>query len=213
MLVIGVTGLAGSGKTEVAKHLRDKYGFARIRFTDPLKKMMRALGLTTRHVDGDLKEKPCALLDGQTPRWAMQTIGTEWGRKLISENIWVKAWEKTARKALKKGTSVVADDVRFQNEVDAIYALGGVMIRVDRPGHVVAAAHVKAKWWEVWHRFGSKQHASEQYVIDYAGGDVYEMTNDGSLDDLRERIDGVIYGLAHNTTTALTIHKHTKSRR
>lgn len=191
MFVIGVTGLAGSGKTEVAKHLISRYGFARVRFADTLKKMIRALGLTTRHVDGDLKEKPCALLDGKTPRWAMQTIGTEWGRRLISENLWVKAWEKTARKSLKKGVSIVADDVRFQNEVAMIRSLGGVVINVTRPGHTVSAAPIQIKWWEVWRWFGDRQHASETLRVE---PDI-ELVNDGSLDHLRVQLDVAVLNM------------------
>lgn len=57
-LIIGFTGLAGSGKSTAALHT----GYTRVRFAGPLKDMMRALGLTEQEIEGDRKEKPCNLL-------------------------------------------------------------------------------------------------------------------------------------------------------
>ena len=42
--------------------------------------MLYQLGLGEAHIEGALKEVPCELLGGKTPRYAMQTLGTEWGR-------------------------------------------------------------------------------------------------------------------------------------
>jgi hypothetical protein len=68
-------------------HLVNHRGFARVRFAGPLKAMMAALGCTNAEIDGDRKEVPCDLLGGKSPRWAMQTLGTEWGRKLIGDDL------------------------------------------------------------------------------------------------------------------------------
>jgi putative protein kinase ArgK-like GTPase of G3E family len=77
--IIGLTGLMGSGKSLAAQEL-ERIGFTRTRFAGSLKDMMRVLGLTEEEIEGNLKETACALLGGKTPRYAMQTIGTEWGR-------------------------------------------------------------------------------------------------------------------------------------
>lgn len=135
-MIIGLTGRAGSGKSTVAAHLADR-GYKRIRFADPLKDMMRALGLDERHIEGDLKEVPCPLLAGKTPRHAMQTIGTEWGRGLIHPDLWVNAW--AARAA--NDNLVVAEDVRFPNEEATIRRAGGWVIGIERPGTAAAAGH------------------------------------------------------------------------
>lgn len=127
-MIIGLTGLAGSGKTTVARHLMGMHGFVRHRMAEPLKSMLKTLGLTEQQIDGDLKEVPCELLGGKTPRHAMQTLGTEWGRDLISQNLWVKAWSDS----LPHGRNVVVDDVRFLNEVETIMSIGGYIIHVDR---------------------------------------------------------------------------------
>ncbi|HRF08476.1 MAG TPA: deoxynucleotide monophosphate kinase [Xanthobacteraceae bacterium] len=138
--VIGFVGAIGSGKTTAQKRLQEAFGFSRVRFAGPLKDMMRALGLSEAEIDGDLKEKPCALLGGKSPRYAMQTIGTEWGRGLIDSDLWINAWRRAVTAA--NAICVVADDCRFPNEAAAIRALGGKIVRITgRAGDTSAAAH------------------------------------------------------------------------
>lgn len=137
--LIAFTGLAGSGKSTAAQHLVKTHGFTRLRFAGPLKDMMRALGLTEAEIEGDRKETPCELLGGKTPRYAMQTIGTEWGRDLIASDLWIRAFNAALAK-VPEGVPVVVDDCRFPNEADAIVAAGGVLVRVVRPGAGAGAA-------------------------------------------------------------------------
>lgn len=159
--VLAFTGLAGSGKSTAALHLVERYGFQRVRFAGPLKDMMRALGLTEAEIEGELKEKPCALLGGKTPRYAMQTIGTEWGRDLISQDLWIRAW-LAALDRVPAGLPVVVDDCRFPNEADAVLAAGGSIIRVVRPGAEAGAAGHSSEAHElpadmVLHNEGSRE--------------------------------------------------------
>ena len=130
--LIAFSGKAGSGKTTVANYLGAK-GFLRLKFADGIKSMLACFGLGLAEIEGELKEIPCALLNGKTPRFAMQTLGTEWGRKLISPNIWVTRWKHAAADSLIDERSVVTDDVRFQNEVDAVRSLGGIIVHIIRP--------------------------------------------------------------------------------
>ena len=141
MKLIGFTGYAGSGKTTAAKHLVEKHGFVRIRFAGPLKDMMRALGLGEREVDGDLKEQPCKLLSGRTPRYAMQTLGTEWGRDLMHPDFWRNIAVEQICAVLDQGGRVAIDDVRFPNEVETIKGLGGDIIEIFRPSVVPNTNH------------------------------------------------------------------------
>jgi hypothetical protein len=128
-LIVGFAGRIGAGKTTAAQEL-NKYGFTRVRFAGAFKKMMAALGLTPEEIDGNLKELPCELLCGSSPRWAMQSIGHQWGRELIGPEIWVNAWKRSVNK-MPAGAHVVADDVRYANEAGAIHSMGGVVIRID----------------------------------------------------------------------------------
>lgn len=140
--MIGLTGYAGSGKSTAALGLIS-IGYSRAKFAGPLKNMLRSLlkdqgadaELQDRMIEGDLKHVPSDMLGGRTPRLAMQTLGTEWGRACLSNSLWVDA----AIRAVMPYT--VFDDVRFPNEVDAIRSRGGIIIRIDRPGVGPASDH------------------------------------------------------------------------
>jgi hypothetical protein len=63
-----------------------------------------------------------------TPRLALQTLGTEWGRTLYS-NIWVDAALRDMR---RDNGDWVLSDVRFRNEMEGIQDIGGVVVRLLR---------------------------------------------------------------------------------
>ena len=140
--LVGLAGRAGAGKSFAALTLAARVGFQRVRFTDPLKDMLRVLGLGDAEIDGDCKETPSPLLCGRTPRHAMQRLGTEWGRVEIGPTFWVDAWSRRADAALAAGRSVVADDVRFPNEIAAIRERGGAVFWIDRDGASAPMRHV-----------------------------------------------------------------------
>ncbi len=136
--IIGLMGYGGAGKSTAAEVLVDQFGFRRTKFAGPLKSMMRALynsaGMPRleieRRIEGDLKEVPDDLLQGRTPRQAMQWLGTEWGRGFFGDNLWVDLWAA----GLDATERYVVDDCRFPNEAAAIRARGGIVVLVDRPG-------------------------------------------------------------------------------
>lgn len=132
-MLIGLTGLAGAGKSEVAGYLAQHHGFRRVAFADPLKSMLLAAGFSRAQVYGDLK----GALDerfGVTPRRVMQTLGTEWGREMAHPDIWVRLWAEKVADPLAHGVFVVAEDVRFENEAARIRELGGQVWEITRPG-------------------------------------------------------------------------------
>ena len=132
--LVGITGRKHHGKDTVARELVLN-GFSIVRFAGPLKDMLRAFyrahgiheDVIERKIEGDLKEHPCPLLRGKTPRYAMQTLGDEWGRQLISDDLWT---ESLAYRAEGKG-KVVVPDVRYPNEAEAIAKLNGELWRVN----------------------------------------------------------------------------------
>jgi predicted kinase len=126
-------GVAGAGKSALARVLARDYGYEVVKFADPLKEMLRVLGLGDQELEGDRKGVPSDLLCGHTPRWAMQRLGTEWGRMKIGESLWVDAWRRRIE-ALPADTKIVADDCRFPNELAAARTLGFVPVRIRRSG-------------------------------------------------------------------------------
>jgi hypothetical protein len=157
MKVVGITGLAGSGKTTLARYLVEQHGFTRTRFADCFKGMTRFHleyigadeGTIERMLESDLKQVPTSFFADKTPREYMQWLGTEFGRDKIHPEIWVASWESHIKRRIYEGcTAVVADDVRFPNETAAIYRLGGIIVHVSRPGLTLdqkVAAHESEK--------------------------------------------------------------------
>ena len=139
MIVIGIKGLMGSGKTTAARYLIEHHGFVRGRFAGALKDMLRAYlayrgcdpATIDRLVDGDLKEKPSRWLGGQTPRRTMEWLGGS-GRDYMGEDFWIGT---EADKLQADGpTRVVVEDVRYANEGVWIGEQGGITVEVVRPG-------------------------------------------------------------------------------
>ena len=169
-MIVGFSGLKGSGKGTAAAALIAQ-GFAPIKMAGPLKDMLRAFGLTEEEIEGDLKTKPCAKLCGKTPRFAMQTLGTEWGRDLVHPSLWTARWKQRALEAVDNGISVVADDVRFPNEAVAIKAVGGFIINIVGPD---------------WRSEGSDEHVSEKLSANLMMD--FQIVNDGTVEDLYAKV-------------------------
>lgn len=131
-MIIGISGPAGSGKSTAAQHLVERHGFTLVKFAAPLKAMLYAIGLTHDEIEGSLKQEPCDILCGQTPRHAMQTLGTEWGRDCIGESFWTDLWEREAARYER----VVCDDCRFDNELEVIHQRGGIVVGLTGRGGI-----------------------------------------------------------------------------
>lgn len=135
-IILGFAGRKRSGK-DTAAAVMEGVGYQKLSYAMPIKLMLMTLlsyrGVSDeeleRYTDGDLKEEPTALLQGRTPRHAMQTLGTEWGRELIGEDL----WSDTLLDHASDLDAVVVSDVRFPNEVAGIQRKGGEVIRITRP--------------------------------------------------------------------------------
>jgi hypothetical protein len=136
--LIAFAGPAGVGKSEASKLLTDR-GFVPVKFAEGLKSMIATVyelcGLDEDEIkarlEGDLKEKPDRYLRGVSPRRAMQTLGTEWGRDCVAEDLWVSIWQRRVELQLKAGLSVVTDDLRHTNEAAAVRSLGGEVVKLE----------------------------------------------------------------------------------
>lgn len=172
-MVIGLTGLMNSGKSTVADYLVTHRDFVRLKFAQGLKEMVRALGLSDDEIEGVLKEIPCDKLNGRTPRYAMQTLGTEWGRTHMGQDFWVNLLVQKAHR-LGFGVNIVIDDCRFPNEAVAIQRdLQGRVWKLVRGVQPMGVGHASEK---------------EQAYVN-ADTVVY---NNGTLDELLEKVEMVL---------------------
>lgn len=142
MKLIGITGRARSGKDTAAGFLTEQ-GWVQYRFADPLKAAVRVMfGLTREHTDGALKEQTIPHL-GVSPRRLMQTLGTEWGREVIADDLWLRVADKVLADVEEQGApGVVISDVRFPNEAEWVRSRGGQVVEIIRPDTEAVAAHV-----------------------------------------------------------------------
>jgi len=171
--IVGIAGPKGSGKSTAAAVLRSEFGFRRQGFADQLKSMLYRIGLDHAQLFGDKKEEPSDLLCGRTPRHAMQTLGTEWGRDLIHPDLWVRATMFELHRALQawepsEPMLIVIDDVRFENEVKALKRAGAIFWHVRREG-----CHFS-------------EHASEAGVAPERLDRI--LNNDGNIEGFRELV-------------------------
>jgi hypothetical protein len=139
-----------------------------------------------------------------TPRYALQQLGTEWGRSCYP-NIWVDYALRTAKKlleedrrepnmvnyysaksglmfvgGLEKPVGVAISDVRFKNEIDAIHEAGGIIIRMSRGTGLSGVA-------------GEHRSETEQQGLDDELFDITIDNREWSLEQLESYIDQIAW--------------------
>lgn len=141
-MIIGITGLIGSGKDTIASHLVEQHGYERYSWAMPLKDITATLfGWDRDMLEGTTPEQrekreqidpwwdnKLGKNDRVNPRWILQFIGTEVMRNTLHPDIWVLA----GMKRIAGKQNVVIPDTRFPNEIKAIREMGGVIWNVQR---------------------------------------------------------------------------------
>lgn len=167
-MIIGLSGYARSGKDTVASLLPDHQRRA---FADP---MREALYRLNPWISSGMNVQEAVEIHGWDTaktvfpeiRRLLQVLGTEVGRDMIHEDIWVKI----ATQDLNPGDLIVFADVRFPNEARAIKDLGGQIWRINRPE--ISAIN---------------RHSSETSMDDW-DFDAW-LDNSGSLEDLKAQVE------------------------
>ena len=108
-----------------------------------------------------------------TPRLLLQLLGTDCGRKIIHENIWINALFADYRtqvdfnKNLPQNCNWIITDVRFPNEADAIKERGGILVRLTRsiPVESEVAVHPSETALDNYDNYGK----GFDYILDNQG--------------------------------------------
>mgnify|MGYP005645376361 CR=1 FL=1 len=186
-MILGFAGAAGVGKTTFARKMEQmRLNCCVMSFASPIKSMIRTL-LSEVGINGkdimDLvgtqegKATEIDLLDGHTVRYLLQTLGTEWGRKYVHNDMWTNIAIAKATSFRLSGYIVIIDDVRFDNEAAAIEKANGSIVYIERPGA---------------EKVCSDEHASENsFTVETR----YErLINDGNLSSIGGKITNSKFG-------------------
>ncbi len=175
MVLIGIVGKKYSGKSTIASHLVDKYGFQEFAFADPLKQACRdVFGLTHQQLYGSVVDKESKdPYWGVSPRHMLQDVGKMF-RDLVRvrpeyHSIWIRSVERSIQQA--RARRVVVSDVRYEDEATMIRDKGGYLIGVYRSDVV-----------------SHDEHESENQDIRV---DIV-IRNNGSISDLHDKVDAWI---------------------
>ena len=203
-MIIGLSGLIGSGKNTAADYLKRSHGFTQLAFADALKDTVGNIFRWPRHLlEGDTDESRIfrETIDGWwsrrlgiknfTPRYALQHIGTDVFRQHFSDSIWILSVESKIADLQEHGYSVVVTDVRFPNEMSALRSLGARSL-------LISPAQ-KPAWYDVARGFptynltqGMRELYPQVHESEYAWVQEQfdaEIVNSGTINDLYERVE------------------------
>jgi len=195
-MIIGLVGFIGSGKGTVGDIL-EVHGFTKDSFAKPLKDACSIMfGWPREMLEGDTevsrkwREEPDSFWSEKfgysfTPRLALQLMGTEAGRNVFHQDVWVISLLNRA-----KGKDVVVTDVRFKNEINYIQQNGGVIVRVRRgeePDWYKLAEDAAAGFSSAI--MGMRVIGIHQSEWDWIGSEFnYTIDNDGTVNELGNKV-------------------------
>lgn len=182
MNIIGLYGPQRVGKTTVAEAITKVdpgASWKRLSFADPIRAMLAAILPAEQLSPLADKSKPLKVLGGKTSRDALKLLGTEWGRQLIDQDIWLNALLNKARD--NNWYNIVIDDLRMDNEYKAIKDLGGFVVRVKRdPDPPYDLTHESESQWPLWKpdmvALNTAPSACAQYILSHAVQFFYKNT-------------------------------------
>lgn len=187
---IAITGKMRSGKSEIASILTSDYGFEKVSFADPLKRladdMFRYL-YEPIYAPCPFSDDGKRIVDYRKPRKLLQELGQS--MRAIDEDVWIKKAEATveALENYRSTQGIVIDDLRQPNEEIWCRNNGFTIIRVN------ADEGLRAERADV---LGDKysaddmRHDTEQHVDSFAVD--YEINNNGDKEELRRKVDEVM---------------------
>lgn len=154
-MIVGLTGLIGSGKDTVADYLIANHGFVQLSFAESVKDALAVIfGWDREMLEGKTKEHRETRnkvdvwwakelgIPHFTPRWAMTTFGTDVMRKHFDDRIWMLSVKDKITRLQQKDpkVNIVISDARYVNELNMLRELGAMLFEITRGPH--------PEWWD-----------------------------------------------------------------
>jgi hypothetical protein len=208
--IFGIVGLIGSGKSTVANHIVSTYKFEERSFAASVKSAVCSIfGYNASDIAG-ITEKSRAWreqvdewwsarlgIPDLTPRKILQLFGTNIMRNHFHDDIWIASLEK---KLLNETNNIVISDVRFENEIECIRRMGGIIIRVKRDDPVwLADAYAVNN--NLPNREEALKNLEHVHPSEYGwvGSDIdYTIDNCGTVQDLKNSVDDLMMEIFTN---------------
>lgn len=152
-LLIGLGGRLGAGKDALGDKLVEHHGFQKMGMSDALHRFLMLQnpivsiqpskhGLYgsfptvfdwTRYADLTNEVGYVNAKLHKEYREILQRTGTDAGREVLGEQVWVDAAARTIGRHWAEGHPVVITGMRYSNELAMVRALGGTLVWVERP--------------------------------------------------------------------------------
>jgi dephospho-CoA kinase len=178
VIKIALSGRLRSGKDTIANHLYIKYGFTSIAFGDALKK--------------NAHDVFPWIYEWNKPRALYQQFGQL--MRQIEPDVWIKHAERAVNGAIDFNVNTGADkvgvvitDLRQPNEYEWARANGYTIIRVTAPDE---DRLFRAKLAGDDFNEADLEHETESHIDGFTVD--FEIINDGSVDELKRKIDEVL---------------------
>lgn len=179
LMMIGLTGARNVGKSTVANMLVESFGFRRIHAFDGGKAATVAyfihLGATSieanEMVYGSLKDLSSDILPGRaSPRFFMEKFGRFMGTTLGPD--WTLGAEISRHRRADPSSKLIAESLVYES--DLFRSAGGIIVRVERPGHVGPV--------------GCESDSFQAGIVED-----HRLINGGSLTELRKAVSDLVH--------------------
>lgn len=134
MILVFMSNRSQVGKSTAAK-LAVQHGYKHVSFAEPIRKVLDFI-LQQKNIDYNYfkanKHIPIPDMSNKTYVELMISLGTDWGRIHVGEDVWLDQTKAEIEKLIKD--DIVIDDLRFPNEYEYLTSVNAVICRIIRPG-------------------------------------------------------------------------------